>query len=117
MVAGDTGVYIYEFTLPLGYGDDRGQRHQIGGMRPLTGGDEYWLDTQREWGQGGGMVARLARGLVRLGTLAAISPVHLEQFWLVDFVYIQHIYQKINPPEVHFLGEWRATPWRSCTGR
>lgn len=113
MVAVDWGILTYEFTLPLGYLDEGGERHQTGLIRPLTAQDEYWLDTQATWGQGGGMLGRLARGLVRLGNLTPITPTHLEQFWLADFRYLHHLYQKLNPPEVHLVGEWWATPWRS----
>jgi hypothetical protein len=88
----------YEFTLPLGYKDPRGDLHREGVMRLATAADEILplKDPRVQANPAYLVVILLSRVITRLGSLDAINPKVIEGLFASDLAYIQEFYNRIN---------------------
>jgi len=89
----------YEFTLPRGYVDERGEVHRTGRMRLATARDE--LEPLRDPRISGPDDPRLTilvlmRVIEELGTLRQITLHEIEGLFAVDLAYLQDFYGVIN---------------------
>jgi len=86
------------FTLPLGYVDDRGQKHRQGTMRLATARDEIEpLRDPNVRANGAYLsVLLLARTVTRIGTVTDITPALMERLFAADFDHLQRIYERVN---------------------
>src|SRR5215210_4996502 len=89
----------YEFTLPRGYVDPRGEVHRVGRMRLATARDE--LEPLRDPTLNGPDDPRLtilvlARVVQRLGTMELVTPHEIEGLFAADLAYLQDFYGVIN---------------------
>src|SRR4051812_11385615 len=89
----------YEFTLPRGYVDPKGQLHRTGVMRLATARDE--LEPLRDPAISGPDDPRLtilvlARVVERLGELELVTSVEIEGLFAADLAYLQDFYGAIN---------------------
>jgi hypothetical protein len=91
----------YQFTLPRGYLDSAGQVHRDGSMRLATALDEIEaVQSPRVQANEAYLpVALLSRVITRLGSLPAISPAILEQFYVADLAYLEDLYLRLNSYE------------------
>lgn len=90
---------VFEFVLPRGFLDEPGELHRIGTMRLATALDE--LEPLRDDSLSGPDDPRvaalvLARVIVSLGTLAAVTPDVIEALSASDLAYLQRFYAAIN---------------------
>ena len=88
----------YLFTLPRGYVDAEGQVHRDGGMRLATALDEIEaVQNPRVLANEAYLpVALLSRVITRLGSLPAITPMVMEQFYVADLAYLEDLYLRLN---------------------
>jgi len=89
----------YDFTLPRGYVDDRGEVHRTGTMRLATARDE--LEPLRDPMIDGAddprlTVVVLARVVERLGTLELVTTREIEGLFAADLAFLQDFYGVIN---------------------
>jgi hypothetical protein len=89
----------YEFTLPRGYVDHRGQLHKTGTMRLATARDE--LEPLRDPTVSGPDDPRLTilvltRVVESLGTLELVTSHDIEGLFAVDLAFLQDFYGVIN---------------------
>ena len=89
----------YEFTLPRGYVDEKGELHRTGRMRLATARDE--LEPLRDPRITGPDDPRLTilvltRVIEELGTLRQITAHEIEGLFAVDLAYLQDFYGVIN---------------------
>jgi hypothetical protein len=87
-----------EFTLPRGYVDELGEVHRSGVMRLATARDEIEPLREVEVRQNAAYlsVLLLARTVVRIGTVAEITPALIENLYAADFDHLQRLYERIN---------------------
>jgi Phage tail assembly chaperone proteins, E, or 41 or 14 len=87
-----------EFTLPRGYVDQDGNRHQSGTMRLATARDEIepMRDVQVRQNQAYLTVLLLARTITRLGTITNVTPEVVEGLYAADFDHLQRLYERLN---------------------
>ena len=87
-----------DFTLPMGFIDEAGVRHQRGVMRLATAADEILpLRDPRVQANGAYLtVIVLARVIVRLGSLPAIDTQIVEGLFAADFEYLRRLYEEAN---------------------
>lgn len=104
----------YVFTLPKGLLDDQGRLHRQGGLRLATGHDELKIQRDQRVHDNPyyGVLVLLTQAITFLGQFQQITPHHLEQLFLTDFLYLQDVYVNLThsyggPIE---LGEHLATP-------
>ncbi|MEO0824112.1 MAG: hypothetical protein AAFY67_00430 [Cyanobacteria bacterium J06642_9] len=97
----------FEFTLPTGYVDDVGQVHQAGIMRRSRAMDEIlpMQDPRVQANPAYATVIILARVIVRLGTIAEVTPQHIENMFASDLGYLQMLYRQINSSENSQTGD------------
>ena len=88
----------FSFTLPHGYVDPNGNRHQEGKMRLATAYDEIapLKDPRVQANPGYLVVILLSRVITQLGTAEAINPKVIEGLYAADFAFLQDFYQRIN---------------------
>jgi hypothetical protein len=88
----------YEFTLPCGYIDERGDIHRQGVMRRATALDEIapLQDARVRANDSYISILLLSRVITRLGTMNSVSPMLVEQLFATDFVYLQDLYARVN---------------------
>jgi hypothetical protein len=88
----------YEFTLPCGYVDAQGTRHQQGVMRLATALDEVEaMRDPRVRAHGAYLsILLLSRVVTRLGSIAPVSPALVEQLFSADYVYLQDLFVRVN---------------------
>ena len=88
----------FPFTLPIGYVDDEGSRHQEGVMRLATAFDEILplKDPRVQSNPAYMVVILLARVITRLGDLEMINPKVIEGLFAADLSYLQDLYNRIN---------------------
>jgi hypothetical protein len=88
----------FEFTLPRGYVDAEGNLHRRGIMRLATAMDEIapLRDLRVRSNEAYLVIVLLSRVIVRLGTLAQITPNMLEGMFAADLAYLQAFYRQIN---------------------
>jgi hypothetical protein len=88
----------FEFTLPRGYVDRDGNIHRDGRMRLATALDEIapLRDARVHNNQAYLVIILLSRVITQLGTLSAITPEVVENFFAADMAYLQAFYRRIN---------------------
>ncbi len=88
----------HEFTLPLGYVDDKGNLHRDGVMRLATAADEILplKDPRVQANQAYVVVILLSRVITRLGSVAQVTPKVIESMYAADLSYLQDHYNRIN---------------------
>jgi len=88
----------FEFTLPRGYIDSEGTRHQAGRMRLATAMDEIapMRDPRVRANQAYLVIILLARVITQIGTVAHIDTGVVENLFSADLAYLQDFYRKIN---------------------
>ena len=88
----------YAFTLPRGYVDESGAVHRDGTMRLATARDEIepLRDPVVRQNEAYLSVLLIARTVVRLGSIADISPALVERLFAVDFDHLQRLYERLN---------------------
>lgn len=88
----------FAFTLPCGYIDDRGNRHQEGTMRLATARDEVEPlgDPRVQANQAYVSILLLSRVVTRLGGISPVNPVIIEGLFSADFSYLQDLYLRVN---------------------
>jgi hypothetical protein len=93
-----SGVTQFEFQLPKGLVDERGDRHQRGVMRLATARDEFFLQKHRlaQENSAYGALVMLAQVIVRLGDRTDITPEFLENLFTLDLAYLREFYNRIN---------------------
>lgn len=91
----------FEFHLPTGYMDDRGQVHHSGIIRRSRAMDEIlpMQDPRVQANPAYATVIILARVIVQLGDLTEITPQIIENMFASDLSYLQTLYRQINSPE------------------
>ena len=90
----------FEFKLPTGYVDERGQVHQVGGMRRARAIDEIlpMQDPRVQANPAYATVIILARVIVQLGEITEVTPQIIENMFASDLSYLQTLYRRINLP-------------------
>lgn len=99
----------FDFTLPKGFVDEAGALHRDGVMRLATARDE--IEPLRDPRIAGPddpylTLVILGRVIVRLGTIAEVTPRHVESLFAADLAYLQDLYGVINfgtPEEIEAL--------------
>lgn len=88
----------FDFTLPQGYVDDDGNRHQEGTMRLATAADELKpLKDPRVQSNGSYLtVILLSRVVTELGTLTDVTPGTIENLFVSDLAHLQDMYERVN---------------------
>jgi hypothetical protein len=94
----------FEFTLPQGYIDEEGNLHKQGVMRLATAKDEILPQKDpRVVGNPSYLsVILLSRVVIRLGSLADVTPATIENLFIQDLSYLQELYSRINEGSVLF---------------
>lgn len=102
----------FEFCLPTGYVDETGQVHQVGIMRRSRALDEIlpMQDPRVQANAAYATVLILARVIVRLGDLPAITPEVIETMFASDLGYLQTLYRQINSPAAMVLDAPATAP-------
>lgn len=92
----------FEFILPKGYVDTDGTVHRKGVMRLSRAIDEIvpLRDPRVKSNPAYATVIILARVITRLGALAEITPMVIEELFACDLNYLQKFYRQINDLEV-----------------
>ena len=88
----------FEFTLPQGYTDEEGNRHQSGVMRLATAADEIkpLNDPRVKANPSYLTVILLSRVITKLGTLEDVTPPVIEDLFVSDLAYLQDLYERVN---------------------
>lgn len=91
----------YEFNLPKGYLDEKGNLNKHGVMRLATAMDEIntMKDPRVKQNPDYATVILLSKVITRLGELDQIMPEVIERLYSVDFNFLQIMYQTINGSE------------------
>ena len=90
-----------DFELPNGFVDGNGEVHRIGRMRMAKALDEV-LSLQDARVQGNEAflpIILLSKVVVKLGTLASVTPQIIGQLYAADFLYLQDLYIRQNSLE------------------
>lgn len=90
----------YEFSLPCGYVDERGNLHRQGRMRLATARDEVepLSDARVLANRAYLSILVLSRVITQLGDLSPVEPGVVERLFSADFAYLQDLYVRINNP-------------------
>jgi len=88
----------FPFLLPRGYVDDSGTLHREGVMRLATARDEIepLRDARVKENEAYLTVIVLSRTMVKLGSLAQVTPKTIEGLFSSDLAYLQDFYTRIN---------------------
>ena len=88
----------FEFTLPRGYVDPKGNLHKQGRMRMATAMDEIapLRDLRVKGNQAYLAVILLAQVITKLGSLSEVNTGVIEKLFSADFAYLQDFYRRIN---------------------
>jgi hypothetical protein len=88
----------FEFTLPYGYVDERGNVQRAGAMRLATALDEVepLADPRVQSNQAYVSILLLSRVVVRLGDIRPVHPAVIEGLFSGDFAYLQDLYVRVN---------------------
>jgi hypothetical protein len=91
----------FDFVLPKGYIDERGNVHREGTMRMATALDEITplRDPRVRSNEAYLVIVLLSQVVTRLGTLSRITPDVVEKFFAADIAYLQNLYREINEVE------------------
>jgi hypothetical protein len=95
----------FPFTLPRGYLDGEGTSHRDGMMRLATAYDEIapMKDPRVQSNPGYLVIIVLSRVIVRLGSLASITPKVIEGLFASDLAHLQDLYTRLNGGEQEHL--------------
>lgn len=96
----------YDFVLPRGYVDGNGNIHRKGAMRLATALDEIepLRDPRVQANEAYLVILLLARVVIRLGDLPAVTAQVIEGLYASDLAYLQDVYQRLNAPESVIVG-------------
>ena len=88
----------FAFSLPCGYIDGQGNRHQQGIMRLATALDEIEpLQDRRVLANQAYLgILVLSRVVIQLGGIAPVTPAVIEGMFAADFTYLQDLYVRVN---------------------
>lgn len=88
----------YEFSLPCGYVDGRGNLHRHGIMRLATALDEIEPlgDPRVRDNQSYLSILVLSRVLMSLGEISPVPSALVEGLFSSDFAYLQDLYVRVN---------------------
>ncbi|NIM17834.1 MAG: phage tail assembly protein [Candidatus Aminicenantes bacterium] len=88
----------YEFTLPKGYVDEKGNMHKKGIMRLANASDEIlpMKDPRVQSNPAYLAVIVLARVVTKLGEVNDVSPGVIEKLYIGDLTYLQELYRRVN---------------------
>ncbi|AKG20501.1 hypothetical protein [Calothrix sp. 336/3] len=88
----------FDFFLPRGLIDEKGNIHRHGVMRLATAKDEIAVSKDRRIQDSTAYTAlvMLSRVIVRLGDLSQCSPELLENLFSLDLGYLREFYNRIN---------------------
>ena len=88
----------FEFTLPKGYVDEKGNLHRKGVMRLATAKDEIVpLQDYRVQGNRAYLViVLLSRVITKIGDHTLVAVDMIENLFSTDLAYLQEFYRKIN---------------------
>lgn len=89
---------LFDFTLPMGYVDEKGTLHKKGTIRLATAADEIlpMKDPRVEQNPTYLTVIIFSRVISSLGDLKSITPKTIEDLFAGDFAYLQDMYNRIN---------------------
>lgn len=98
MPSEDTLRTEFNFILPKGLVDDRGQVHRQGVMRLATAKDEICVQKDRrvQDNPGYGVLVMLSQTITSLGELSSVTPDLLEGLFTQDLAYLREFYNRIN---------------------
>jgi len=88
----------FEFTLPCGYVDERGNLHRRGVMRRAAALDEVesLRDARVRANEAYLGILLLSRVIARLGDMTPVSTSIVERLFATDFTYLQDLYMRVN---------------------
>ncbi|MBE0430673.1 MAG: phage tail assembly protein [Dehalococcoidia bacterium] len=88
----------FEFILPRGYVDAKGNLHKQGRMRMATAMDEIapLRDLRVKGNQAYLAIILLAQVITKLGSLSEVHTGVIEKLFSADFAYLQDFYRRIN---------------------
>ena len=88
----------FEFELPRGYVDPSGTVHKRGVMRLATARDELvpLHDDRVRENPAYLTVLLLSRVITRLGSMSALYPETIENFFASDLAFLQDLYKRVN---------------------
>ena len=88
----------FNFILPRGLVDARGDVHRQGVMRLATAKDELYVqkDSRVQQDSAYGVLVMLSRVITRLGSISSITPELLEELFTRDLAYLREFYNRIN---------------------
>ena len=92
---------LYDFTLPKGYMDSKGELHKHGKMRLATAGDEISAtrDPRVLSNPSYLTIVILSKVITELEGLDAVTATTVEQLFTADLAFLQDMYQRINDVE------------------
>jgi hypothetical protein len=95
----------FEFVLPKGFVDDRGNVHREGAMRMATAMDEIspLRDPRVRSNEAYLVIMLIAQVITRLGPYRKITSDMVEGFFAADIAYLQDLYKQINEVEVRSI--------------
>lgn len=88
----------FQFTLPCGFVDERGNVYRQGVMRRATALDEVepLADPRVRANEAYLSILLLSRVIVSLGPLGPLAPAAVGALYAPDFIYLQDLYARIN---------------------
>ncbi len=91
-------THTVDFALPHGYVDEAGVVHRNGRIRMATALDEVFAlqDARVQGNEAFLPIVLLARVVVELGTVPAITPTVIGRLFAADLLYLQDLYLRHN---------------------
>jgi hypothetical protein len=88
----------FDFTLPRGLIDAKGHIHRQGKMRLATARDELniYHDIRVQENPSYAVLIYLSQVIIRLGSLASVTPQQLENLSVLDLAYLREFFNRIN---------------------
>jgi hypothetical protein len=101
----DTVQTEFAFELPRGYVDEGGNVHRRGVMRLATARDEIvpLRDPRVRDNEAYLSVLLLARVVIRLGEVQAVTPGVIEGLFASDMAFLQELYRRVNQEGQTFI--------------
>lgn len=95
----------YDFVLPIGYMDERGDVHKEGTMRLATVADEIapFSDARVRNNEAYLVVILLSQVITRLGSYTRVTPEMLEHFFAADVIFLQDFYRRLNEVDLNVM--------------
>ena len=89
---------VYDFKLPKGYMDSKGELHREGRMRLATAGDELSAakDPRVAGNEAYIIVVLLSKVITQLEGVEMVTPTLIEKLFTADLAFLQDMYEKIN---------------------